>query len=85
MVYVSSLRSPASISSCLEDRLSRVRTSRDGQTTVLTVGSSSDPSYVVTLTPSRDGGSVVRVTHDPSASNDPPEDKMRFDIARCTT
>lgn len=84
MVYVSSLRSPASIASCLEDRLSRVRTSRNGQTTELAVGSSTNTSYLVTLTPSR-RGSVVRVTHDPSAPNDPPEDEMRFHIARCTT
>lgn len=83
MVYVSSLRSPASITNCLEDRVSRVHASKNGQTTVLAVGSHA--SYVVTLMPSRTGGSVVRVTHDPSASNDPPEDEMRFHIARCTT
>jgi len=83
MVYVTSQRSPASIASCLEDRLSRVRTSKDGQTTELAVGSSSNASYRVTLTPSG-RGSVVRVTHNPSASNDPPEEEMRFHIARCT-
>lgn len=83
MVYVSSQRSPASIANCLEDRLPRVRASRDGKTTQLAVGSSSNASYVVTLTPSG-RGSVVRVTHDPSASDDPPEDEMRFHIARCT-
>jgi len=84
MVYVSSQRSPASIASCLEDRLPRVRTSKDGRTTALAVGSSSRPSYLVTLIPSG-YGSVVRVTHDPSSSDDPPEDEMRFHIARCTT
>ncbi|HTH61340.1 MAG TPA: sugar ABC transporter ATPase [Paraburkholderia sp.] len=83
MVYVSSLRSPSSIASCLKDRLPRVRTSKDGQATELAVGSSSHASYFVTLTPSS-SGSVVRVTHDPSASNDPPEGEMRFHIARCT-
>jgi len=83
MVYVSSARSPASIASCLEDRLPRVRATRSGRTTELLVGSSSNASYLVTLTPSG-RGSVVRVTHDPSASNDPPEETMRFHIARCT-
>jgi len=83
MVYLSSQRSPASIASCLEDRLSRVRASKDGRTTQLAVGSSSNASYFVTLTPSG-RGSVVRVTHDPSVSSDPPEDVMRFHIARCT-
>jgi len=83
MVYVTSHRSPASIATCLEDRLPRVRSSKTGQTTALAVGSSSNASYLVTLTPSGKG-SVVRVTHDPSASNDPPEEVMRFHIARCT-
>lgn len=83
MVYVSSQRTPASIASCLDDHVSRVRTSRHGVTTQLAIGSSSSPSYIVTLTPSATG-TVVRVTHDPSVSNDPPEDKMRFHIARCT-
>lgn len=83
MVYVSSQRSPASIANCLEDRLPRVRASKDGRTTELAVGSSTHASYVVTLVPSGNG-SVVRVTHDESASNDPPESEMRFHIARCT-
>lgn len=83
MVYVSSQRPPASIATCLEDRLSRVRESKNGNATELAVGSSSQASYVVTLIPSGNG-SVVRVIHDPSASNDPPEDQMRFHIARCT-
>jgi hypothetical protein len=83
MVYVSSQRSPASIATCLEDRLSRVRESKDGNATELTVGSSSHASYLVTLTPSGNG-SVVRVVHDSSMSNDPPEEQMRFHIARCT-
>lgn len=83
MVYVASQRSPASIASCLEDRLPRVRTSRAGPTTELAVGASSNVSYLVTLTPSGNG-SVVRVTHGPSASSDPSEEEMRFHIARCT-
>ncbi|WP_309147442.1 sugar ABC transporter ATPase [Paraburkholderia caballeronis] len=83
MVYVSSLRSPSSIATCLEDRLPRVRASQAGGATELAVGSSSNASYLVTLTPSGNG-SVVRVMHDPSASSDPPEEEMRFHIARCT-
>ena len=83
MIYVSSARSPASIESCLEDRLPRVRATKSGRTTELLVGSSSNASYLVMLTPSG-RGSVVRVTHDPSASSDPPEETMRFHIARCT-
>lgn len=84
MVYVSSARSPSSIATCLEDRLSRVRTSRSGDTTRLAVGPSSNESYFVMLTPSG-SGSVVEVEHSSTASNDPPEEQMRFAIARCTT
>ncbi len=82
MIYLSSQRSPSSIASCLEDRLSRVQSSREGSATELTVGSSSHASYYVELLPSSQG-SVVRVTHPADASNDPPEEELRFDIARC--
>jgi hypothetical protein len=84
MIYASSSRSPNSIANCLEDRLPRVRESRDGDVTELSVGSDSDASYFVTLTPSG-RGSVIRVTHGASRSDDPPEPELRFDVARCTT
>ena len=48
------------------------------------MGSRSDAAYFVTLTPNG-YGSVIRVTHGASASNDPPEEELRFDVARCTT
>jgi putative salt-induced outer membrane protein YdiY len=84
MVYASSARSPSSIASCLKDRLSNVHESHDGNATELAVGSRSDASYFVTLTPNG-YGSVIRVTHGASGSSNPPEEEMRFDIARCTT
>lgn len=83
MVYASSARSASSIANCLENRLPHVHASRDGNTTELSVGSRSDASYFVTLTPNGNG-SVIRVTRGTSASNDPPEEELRFDIARCT-
>jgi hypothetical protein len=84
MIYASSARSASSVANCLEDRLPHVHSSRDGNTTELSVGSRSDASYFVTLTPNGHG-SVIRVTHGASASNDPPEEELRFDVARCTT
>lgn len=84
MIYASSARSASSVASCLEDRLPHVHASRDGNTTELSVGSRSDAAYFVTLTPNGHG-SVIRVTHGASASNDPPEEELRFDVARCTT
>lgn len=84
MIYVSSARSPTSIANCLEDRLARVHESTTGNATELSIGSSSDASYFVTLTPSG-YGSVIRVTHGASRSDDPPEPELRFDVARCTT
>ncbi|WP_233272764.1 sugar ABC transporter ATPase [Paraburkholderia acidisoli] len=84
MIYASSARTASSVASCLEDRLSRVRTARDGNTTRMSVGSSSNASYFVTLTPSG-SGSVIRVVHGTAESSDPPEEEMRFAVARCTT
>ncbi|RQH09046.1 sugar ABC transporter ATPase [Paraburkholderia dinghuensis] len=84
MIYVSSARSPSSIANCLEDRLPRVHESKAGSATELSIGSGSDASYFVTLTPSGNG-SVIRVTHGASRSDDPPEPELRFDVARCTT
>ncbi|CAM2197320.1 exported protein of unknown function [Paraburkholderia kururiensis] len=82
MIYVSSMHAPASISRCLENRLGRVHESRANGATELEVGSRSNASYFVTLTPSANG-SVVRVVHPDNAPNDPPEEEMRFHVARC--
>ncbi|MGF6571687.1 hypothetical protein SAMN05443245_5401 [Paraburkholderia fungorum] len=84
LVYVSSQRAPADIANCLEGRLSRVRTSHAGIATQLAVGSDSNNSYFVTLTPTNTG-SVIKVMHPANAPDDPPEPEMRFDIARCAT
>ncbi|MGF6935583.1 hypothetical protein OKW41_004745 [Paraburkholderia sp. UCT70] len=50
----------------------------------LAVGSDSNNSYFVTLTP-LNAGSVIKVMHPANAPDDPPEEEMRFDIARCAT
>ncbi|MFM0735044.1 hypothetical protein PQQ52_31665 [Paraburkholderia sediminicola] len=84
MIYVSSPRTPADISDCLQSKLSRVRMSRVGAATEIAVGSDSNNSYFVTLTPSN-AGSVIKVMHPANAPDDPPEPEMRFDIARCAT
>jgi uncharacterized protein (DUF2062 family) len=84
LVYVSSQRAPADIAYCLEGRLSRVRTSRAGIATQLAVGTDSNNSYFVTLTPTNTG-TVIKVMHPANAPDDPPEPEMRFDIARCAT
>jgi hypothetical protein len=84
MMYVSSQRAPAYIADCLESRLSRVRMSRVGGATEIAVGSDSNNSYFVTLTP-LNAGSVIKVMHPANAPDDPPEPEMRFDIARCAT
>nr|WP_232231900.1 sugar ABC transporter ATPase [Burkholderia sp. WSM2230] len=84
MIYVSSQRAPAYIASCLQSRLSRVRLSRVGSATEIAVGSDSNNSYFVTLTPSN-AGSVIKVMHGANAPDDPPEAEMRFNIARCAT
>lgn len=84
MIYVSSQRAPAEIAGCLESRLSRIHTSRVGSATEIAVGSDSNNSYFVTLTPNH-AGSVIKVMHPANAPDDPPEPEMRFDIARCAT
>jgi hypothetical protein len=84
MIYASSTHSPEDIASCLENRLPRAEESMNGTTTELSVGSGSNASYFVTLTPSGNG-SVIRVTHGAASSNDPPEPELRFDVARCAT
>jgi hypothetical protein len=84
IVYVSSQRAPADIAECLQSRLPRVRMSQVGTATQLAVGSDSNNSYFVTLTP-HNAGSVIKVMHPANAPDDPPEDEMRFDIARCAT
>jgi hypothetical protein len=82
MVYVSSARATSDIARCLDSRLSRVHVAKGDGATQLTIGSSSNASYIVTLTPSG-RGSVVKVVR--GASEDPPEEELRFAIARCTT
>ncbi len=84
LVYVSSARQPDDIASCLGDRLSRVQTSNENGVTTLSIGSRSHSSYYVWLTPSH-GGTVIKVVHPDGAPDDPPEEEMRFDIARCAT
>ncbi len=82
MVYASSARPASDIARCLDRRLSRVHVSKNNGVTDLTIGSSSNGSYFITLTPSH-GGSVIKVTR--GTGDDPPEEEMRFAIARCTT
>lgn len=82
MVYASSARPASEIARCLDSRLSRVHVSKNNGVTDLTVGSSSNGSYFITLTPSS-GGSVIKVMR--GTGDDPPEEEMRFAIARCTT
>ena len=84
MMYVSSQRAPAYIADCLESHLSRMRLSNVGGATEIAVGSDSNNSYFVTLTP-YNAGSVIKVMHPANAPDDPPEPEMRFDIARCAT
>lgn len=84
LVYVSSARQPDDIASCLDDRLSRVQKSNENGVITLSVGSRSHAAYYVWLTPSR-GGTVIKVVHPDGAPDDPAEEEMRFDIARCTT
>jgi hypothetical protein len=84
MMYVSSQRAPAYVADCLESKLSRVRMSRVGDATEIAVGSDSNNSYFVTLTPFN-AGSVIKVMHPANAPDDPPEPEMRVDIARCAT
>jgi len=84
MMYVSSQRAPADIADCLESKLSRVRMSHVGDATEIAVGSDSNNSYFVTLTPFN-AGSVIKVMRPANAPDDPPESEMRFDIAHCAT
>jgi hypothetical protein len=84
MVFVTSQRTTPDITQCLEDRLPRVRASSVGGATELAVGSDSNTSYFVTLTPS-DAGSIIKVMRPANSPDDPPEPEMRFDIARCAT
>ena len=50
----------------------------------IAVGSDSNTSYFVALTP-YNAGSVIKVMRPANAPDDPPEPEMRFDIARCAT
>jgi hypothetical protein len=51
IVYASSARPAADIARCLDSRLSRVHVSKNNGATDLTIGSSSNGSYFITLTP----------------------------------
>jgi hypothetical protein len=84
LMYVSSQRAPASIAACLKDRLPRVRASQVGSATELAVGSDSNNSYFITLTP-QNAGSAIKVMRPANSPDDPPEEELRFDIARCAT
>ncbi|AJX12283.1 hypothetical protein [Burkholderia ubonensis] len=77
MIYVSSQRPADAIANCLDSRLSDVQRSHHGGVTDITVGSR---SYFVTLTPSG-SGSVIKVVR--GTASEPPEEAMRFAIARC--
>ncbi|RQS68701.1 sugar ABC transporter ATPase [Burkholderia sp. Bp8963] len=77
MIYVSSQRPADAIANCLDSRLSDAHRSHHNGVTDITVGSR---SYFVTLTPSG-AGSVVKVVR--GSGSEPPEEAMRFAIARC--
>jgi hypothetical protein len=81
MVYASSGRPASDIAHCLDRRLSRVHVSKNNGETDLMIGSSSNGSYFITLTPSGHG-SVIKVVR--GTGDDPPEEELRFAIARCT-
>lgn len=77
MVYVSSQRPASAIANCLDSRLPNAHRSQHNGVTDITVGSG---SYFVTLTPSG-AGSVVKVVR--GTASEPPEEAMRYAIARC--
>ncbi|MBR8456306.1 sugar ABC transporter ATPase [Burkholderia dolosa] len=77
MIYVSSQRPAYAIANCLDSRLSGTEQSQHNGVTDITVGSR---AYFVTLTPSGNG-SVVKVVR--GSGSEPPEEAMRFAIARC--
>ncbi|QVN21483.1 sugar ABC transporter ATPase [Burkholderia pyrrocinia] len=77
MIYVSSQRPAHAIANCLDSRLSGTEQSQHNGVTDISVGSN---SYFVTLTPSGNG-SVVKVVR--GSGSQPPEEAMRFAIARC--
>ncbi|MPV66566.1 sugar ABC transporter ATPase [Burkholderia sp. BE17] len=77
MIYVSSQRPAHAIANCLDSRLSGTEQSQHNGVTDIAVGSN---AYFVTLTPSGNG-SVVKVVR--GSGSEPPEEAMRFAIARC--
>ncbi|WXK38197.1 hypothetical protein IHE29_02480 (plasmid) [Mycetohabitans rhizoxinica] len=81
LIYVSSLRSMRDVSACLRERLPNVRASRSGETTELDIGRG---SWVILLTPSATGGTIVSVAQ-PARGAEPEESTMRFHVARCLT
>jgi hypothetical protein len=82
MIYVSSQRPASSIASCLDSRLTNAHLSKSNGATEIIVGSRSNGSYFVTLTPSG-GSTVIKVVR--GTASEPPEEEMRFAIARCAT
>ncbi|MCA8348770.1 sugar ABC transporter ATPase [Burkholderia cepacia] len=77
MMYVSSQRPAYAIANCLDSRLPDTEQSQHNGVTDIAVGSN---SYFVTLTPSGNG-SVVKVVR--GSGSEPPEETMRFALARC--
>jgi len=77
MMYVSSQRPAYAIANCLDSRLPGTEQSQHNGVTDIAVGSN---SYFVTLTPSG-SGSVVKVVR--GSGSEPPEETMRFALARC--
>ncbi|MCG1042095.1 hypothetical protein KQH60_05805 [Mycetohabitans sp. B8] len=81
LIYVSSLRSTRDVSACLRERLPNARASRSGEMTELNIGRG---HWVILLTPSATGGTIVRVAQ-PASGAQPEESEMRFHLARCLT
>ncbi|KAG0188672.1 hypothetical protein DFQ28_004527 [Apophysomyces sp. BC1034] len=81
LIYVASLRSTRDVSACLREHLPNVHASRNGDITQLDVGRR---SWVIMLTPSTTGGTIVRVEK-PASGARPEESEMRFHMARCLT
>ncbi|MEJ2769412.1 hypothetical protein [Mycetohabitans sp. B46] len=81
LIYVASLRSMRDVSACLRERLPNARASRRGEMTELNIGRG---NWVILLTPSATGGTIVRVAQ-PASGAQPAEVEMRFHLARCLT
>jgi hypothetical protein len=80
VIHVSSARTAADVSGCLQRMIPSAQTVRDQGNTELIVGSN---AWLVTLTPSP-YGSIVKVQQSSHDDGGVPEPELRFDIARCT-